>query len=364
MKKLSPKEKIKQNNLRLKRRNKWNDLRIKRRNKKLQNTDYSNSEKREYNPIVERYKYKCIDAPVVSSIEENTEEFSKFNEATYHYRLDEKEFRKKYKISQYDKIAIDLTNTEKISPAFALNLASQLSLVMKNSKTKFYGSFVKRWRRHIQLTLRDLGFFKLLRVKIPRNRRSRKTEFSIVEFEEFHHSRGLKLVDKGNATKQFLSKLKELTDKDEPGFVPEGIGEAMINVTDHAYDDEGYFWITAFFREDRKTIWIILCDKGQGIPTSMRNSKEWKERLPLISNMADDNLLEEACSAQSRTKEPYRGQGIQKMIEVIKNSNRAEDSLRIYSGKACAKYHNKELNVEKLNFEFDGTLIEWKYKIR
>lgn len=318
--------------------------------------------KEQYQPIVKRYGCACISAPEVCSIEKNPREFDEFFSVLKGWGdLSSTEFNKKYKIPLGVGAALDMTDVEEITPAFALCLVAGMSEIKRKRVSNFRTSFVHKWKKDINTILKDMGFFELLGIE-DEEYIGEKT-YSIIRYERVqatkHH-----YPDK---IQKLIKKLKVLTGKDYQNVIPDGLGEAMNNVVAHAYvkGKEGYFWYNAFYKEVERVVWIILYDLGQGIPKSMRDSRRWKSRLAQLTDDSDKHLLERACEyGATSTGKTERGIGMKTIMEVIDEIQSNEKSLRIFSGKAYMEYTGKKPKTKPLNFSFDGTLIEWKYKIQ
>lgn len=318
--------------------------------------------KEQYQPIVKRYGCACINAPKFCSVEKSSREFNEFFSALKDWgKLEPEKFNKKYKIPLGVGAALDMTDVEEITPAFALCLVAHMSEIKRKRVSNFGTSFVHKWRKDINTILKDMGFFELLGIKDEEY--VGEETYSIIRYEQVratkHHY--------PPKIQKLIERLKALTGKDYQKVIPDGLGEAMNNVVAHAYvkGKEGYFWYNAFYKATEKTVWIILYDLGRGIPSSMRSSDKWKSRLAGLSKESDKRLLEEACRyGITSTDETGRGRGMEIIMGIINGIQSSEKSLRIFSGKAYMEYTGKEPNAKPLDFSFDGTLIEWKYKIQ
>lgn len=330
-----------------------------------QNWNFKKIEK--YQSITKRYGYACISAPEICSIEDAPEEFHKFISVIKNWRnLDKKEFASKYNIPEGLTIALDLTDSVIMNPAFALCLTAQMSTLERknalNHNRKLGTSFVHKWNPEITTMLKDMGFFSLLKVT-TRQLQEKKT-YKILPYQRVPISTSSVQTD---SIKKLMSALKALTGIDYPARMPDGLGEAMINVSEHAYPQDtsnSYFWVNAVYLEKERTVWITLYDLGQGIPESMRKNQGWRELIPFISDKPDHVLLRHASAIDvSSTKHAGRGNGIPTVMAVIDKIISLKKQIRIISGQACLIYDGDEVKTNILPFKLDGTFIEWKYKI-
>lgn len=145
------------------------------------------------------------------------------------------------------------------------------------------------------------------------------------------------------------------------------IGEAVINVVNHAYKDSDkykkwylFLWITS------EKCNVVISDLGMTIPNSIptKISDNILQRIFNIQswgNLNDDVKIEIATQYQkTATKLPNRGKGFQDMKAVC---DQVDGSVMMIHSKGgfWAKSTKKEEKFKKQNYKsiVDGTIISW-----
>lgn len=152
-----------------------------------------------------------------------------------------------------------------------------------------------------------------------------------------------------------------------------GIGEAMLNVTHHAYKKKGSkkeidpikkdivesigerWWQCAWFDSESQSWTFIICDIGLGV------SQTYKRELSSIGNpLSEVDALKEAFSqGNSRFIGSGRGNGSEDMKRPIEVG--AKEELLIYSSGYKYVYNSNmaQAVVTPLGQYFHGTLVQW-----
>ncbi|MBE0456194.1 MAG: hypothetical protein ACTH5C_18305 [Pseudoalteromonas prydzensis] len=161
------------------------------------------------------------------------------------------------------------------------------------------------------------------------------------------------------------------------------IGEAMLNVHHHAYNDPlssiekprtnnskkllvgemGRRWWQCAWYDYLKDEWVfIICDFGVGIPHSLMESFNKQNPMILIENK--EAMLKALSVGGSRFNEGGRGNGSEDMKRAVGRFCKDTDNLLIYSGGVKYQYSQgmEEPSVENIATFFGGTLIEWTLK--
>lgn len=149
-----------------------------------------------------------------------------------------------------------------------------------------------------------------------------------------------------------------------------GIGEAMLNVSHHAYrdplcdsqihpkkirlvEDIGERWWQCAWFDDSSNKWVfIICDLGLGIPFTYTQTNG----LELL-----DAMREAFSLGKSRFQGQGRGNGSEDIKSAVGLLCKEKESLLVYSGgvKYCYNTTMKDPKLERLPRFFHGTLIEW-----
>lgn len=142
------------------------------------------------------------------------------------------------------------------------------------------------------------------------------------------------------------------------------ITEMMLNTWQHAYNktkDKLNKWYLFIQNIEEKTLFTFL-DIGQGIPKTVRT--KWTERL----FPSESSIVESALKGEFRTQtgEDYRGKGLPKIAECVKNHNL--EKLFIISNKAYCKveYKQNEMVITKneQHKAILGTIYYWEINIK
>jgi hypothetical protein len=154
----------------------------------------------------------------------------------------------------------------------------------------------------------------------------------------------------------------------------EGLSEAVTNVIQHAYQHVGNgesgqmrWWMFAESREEQ--LRVAICDLGMGIPRSLGEKPELKERWARlwagIRKRPHSSLIEIAVeSARSRTRLAHRGKGLPDMLKFAKEGE--VGGFAIYSVNGGFSY-NATSHAES-GGDYDqpirGTIIRWSLPLK
>ncbi|MBH0047293.1 hypothetical protein [Pseudoalteromonas sp. NZS11_1] len=161
------------------------------------------------------------------------------------------------------------------------------------------------------------------------------------------------------------------------------IGEAMLNVHHHAYNDPlssieepktnsskkllvremGRRWWQCAWYDYLKHEWVfIICDFGVGIPQSLMES--YNKLNPLIQIENKEAMIKAFTIGGSRFNRGGRGNGSEDMKRAVGRLCQETDNLLIYSGGVKYQYSRGMVmpQVNMLATFFGGTLIEWTLK--
>ena len=145
------------------------------------------------------------------------------------------------------------------------------------------------------------------------------------------------------------------------------IGEALLNVSHHAYDDPRFeltielfggkrWWQCAWFNPEEDRVVFIICDLGVGIFESFCPSDSGVSIEKQVSSVAKAMLV-----GESRFVDAGRGNGSEDIKRPIKLGCEDTEKLLILTGNAHYSYNSndKEPRCERLAEYIPGTLLQW-----
>lgn len=154
------------------------------------------------------------------------------------------------------------------------------------------------------------------------------------------------------------------------------ISEALANVTRWAYVDlDGYdcphvdsWWVCATADREHRTLTVVLYDQGITIPIThpRKPANSWlKDALPRLKRtdkfpfMFDGDFIRQAMKpGKSGSDQPWRGNGLPQMVDLIKSCQGGRLLILSRGGK-CRYEHGGRLERESFRNSVGGTLIEW-----
>ncbi len=266
------------------------------------------------------------------------------------------------------KFYVDFRSIREISPSAALVLVAELDRYEIITKNKLYTVDAKKWDPKVRVLLEDMGFFGLLRVKKPKNKKIvPQSNLKYVQFVT-----GEKAV--GESIQSMLKRLEEaFGDLPQKIHLYSAITEAVINVVQHAYTKDetnecAKWWLSGSYDTAEKVVTILVYDQGVGIPKTIRTenfSEKFKSALSNASHR-DAYLIELAhyLGKTTTSKKQHRGFGLGENIRhyIEKLGNDANGVYTIFSLKGKYVYQGKSeffRNKKPLN----GTLIQWEIRL-
>lgn len=152
------------------------------------------------------------------------------------------------------------------------------------------------------------------------------------------------------------------------------IGEAMLNVSQHAYPhDQPYrfWWVTAAILRDE--LHIALCDRGVGIPSTLPQKSMFKKLVAtFVPGIDDAEMIKQAMryTRSSRDDPSGGGLGSRDIQALVLQANKGQ--LTIVSGmghyrlegEGDPKGSNEHETATKIGHNVDGTLIQWRIPLQ
>ncbi|MDA8002308.1 MAG: ATP-binding protein [Alphaproteobacteria bacterium] len=151
-------------------------------------------------------------------------------------------------------------------------------------------------------------------------------------------------------------------------LVNKAIGEAMLNVKNHAYPERmsGRFWWTmaTIFEEN---LHVVLCDRGVGIPHTL-HGKSWFQKVSrkISSKTSDAEMIKSAMKYARSSRKKFSGVGLgsRDIQMLVRETGRGH--LTIISGKG--HYHldgaSKREKPVEIGYDVGGTLIHWRIPLQ
>lgn len=177
-------------------------------------------------------------------------------------------------------------------------------------------------------------------------------------------------TDLGEEYDEIEGVLKEKFGEDSETFdvINTAIGEAIINVVNHAYtkDDQYKKWYL-FLSITPDKCNVVISDLGQSIPTSIPTKitdSVLKRVFNFTSwgNLADAEKIEIATQYQrTSTQLAYRGKGFQDMKAVCDEIDGAVMAVHSKNGYWAKQTNNGSERFKKQNYKssINGTIISW-----
>ncbi|GKW34874.1 MULTISPECIES: hypothetical protein [Pectobacterium] len=177
-------------------------------------------------------------------------------------------------------------------------------------------------------------------------------------------------------TLDFLSKTANFT-KEQLYLLSMGIGEAMLNVSHHAYETVGRsdfteqlvrlggkrWWQCSWYDPEEGKAVFIICDLGIGIAKSYTSLKEGSHD----HGINETSLVREALSCgRSKYDGAGRGNGSEDIKRPVGQGCTENETLLVLSGNS--QYYYTSATTEPLCYHLKeyipGTLIEWSLVTR
>ncbi|QHQ15790.1 hypothetical protein GMW39_07820 [Pectobacterium parmentieri] len=176
------------------------------------------------------------------------------------------------------------------------------------------------------------------------------------------------------STLQMLDKIANLS-VEQLSLLSMGIGEAMLNVSHHAYESAGdvsfslhlnylggrRWWQCSWFNPEKDNAVFIICDLGLGIAKSYNSLRD--------DNRAEDEtatIKEALSSGKSKFIGLGRGNGSEDIKRPVGKGCTQNETLLVFSGNSQYYYtsETKDPVCYHLNEFIPGTLVQWSLVTR
>lgn len=161
------------------------------------------------------------------------------------------------------------------------------------------------------------------------------------------------------------------------------LSEAATNVAHHAYivsrfqnertpeEGENSWWM--FKSMDDNYMSVVICDRGIGIPKSLRIYAEKKDTLwsilrdKIFASKDAENIRLAIKDGKTRTQLAERGKGLVQIVDIVRKT--PGSNMTIYSNFGVYQLSvkdNGEVNVDLIDHQMsiNGTIIHWNLPIR
>lgn len=276
--------------------------------------------------------------------------------------------------SSYNLVSVNFDNLKSISTPAALVLTAEISSWNDSLRNDLTPS-IEKWNDDIYSQFHDLGFFDLFNNK-P----------SYKPCAEEHPCSDKRLVKYKKGECGVKGKPKELkhdlfkivgNDINKWTFLHTGLGEAITNVSHHAYPDDfetripkKQWFLTGSYHELTRTLKVAFYDQGAGIPKTLPASRIKEKIAEFLAKSSFSSLEKKRDEIQlkaaveidrTRTGKNDRGKGLQDLLEFIRQRKSGRLSILSNSGHyTYAINEGKEsTSASPLSRPILGTLIIW-----
>lgn len=287
--------------------------------------------------------------------------FNESCEQTIHY-FDQIKVEFIYGLSE--KVFLDLSKLENISPEAALVLLAELTRGAHYAvgRKRIVGNYPKGDRASEMLV--KIGFYKMFQIKTPQlskqDRDDKRIYFKAVFGNTSDGRLARPLIDMFN----YIGGLSTLISKRLYG----ALIECMDNVKAHAYPDSstpraeliGEWWMAGYVDPSSQQIAFTFFDQGVGIPTTIKQKRS--VRFKSYLTFTDQRIISKAVlSGLSRRKSGRHGNGLPSLRKIIDIA--PSGFLRVISNKGDFIYQ-KDLKTKssRIPFNLDGSLVIWTIK--
>ena len=262
------------------------------------------------------------------------------------------------------RLYIDFRPIRQVTPSGALVLAAELDRVNHlDKRLPLRAVDADKWDPNVRRLLKEMGFFKLLRVT------SSMVDQPTVSDDRYIGFRSGERVDG-----EIVDELRRLY-LDPHVAVPkkrllyDAITEAMANVRQHAYGDRrpytnapNHWWLSASFNAGRQEITVMIYDQGRGIPETLPQT--WAESIQGLTTDNHAQLIEAAHNlSRSSTRERHRGSGFARDIRhYIERLDKDFGTYNVISGRGEYIVESGDGNTTTRSFDkcLEGTFVQWR----
>ena len=284
----------------------------------------------------------------------------------------------------------DYSKIDRISTSAAVILASEYDRAGRIMGSVPPAIDIHKWSEGAFTTLFELGFFDLIgHTGKQRERYESITRGNTLTLRMRSGENGNQLEPVSDAVVELVGFINNGSEAIAEQLIPlnTAIGEAMINVRRHAYQEpfeprQAYvprWWFTASADRASRRITAVLYDQGATIPVTLPKHKNWFDWIVnalagearcepgterrLQNLLSDDEAIRYAMrEGTTQTDEPGRGKGLPQMLKLI-GSYGAGD-LMVMSRNGLFKFGSDAGTYQELlPYSIGGTLVEWEIEV-
>lgn len=275
---------------------------------------------------------------------------------------------KRFVLLEKRPIRLIFNGVQDIQPGSLLLLLAEIHRCrLVHGHSKLTGTYPEKGS-NLEKLLHSTGFFSLLNVKSSVEKEPKRYPVEHIEFiSDVKPPVGL---SKKFREAMFGKKIQVSMNMRKQIF--RAIGEAMINVGQHAYPTDSWqnhptkkrWWLSGHINKRNNLMTIMFCDLGVSIPRTLpkRYPMEYiRSALSLLPGIKpnDGEMIKAGMEiGRSQTNESNRGKGLNDMKRIIDEAGEGE--LHIFSRRGCYRYSpGRPDQIRSLEVAVDGTLIKW-----
>ena len=275
---------------------------------------------------------------------------------------------RKIVLRQKRSLRLVFNGVQKIQPASLLLLLAEIHRCrLIHGQSKLTGTYPDKGSK-LEKVFHSTGFFNLLGVKSRVKKEPKSFPVDYVEFISDIRppqdlSKRFKIALFGEEIQLDILIRKQLV---------RAIGEAVVNVGQHAYPKNSYhdhptkgrWWLSGHVNKKSAQLTIMFCDLGVGIPQTLPKRYPMeiiRSVLALLPGIKpnDGEMIKAGMEiGRSQTMQSHRGKGLNDLRRIIDVAGEGE--LHIYSRKGCYRYSPGKMDeTRNLDRTVGGTLIIW-----
>jgi hypothetical protein len=285
---------------------------------------------------------------------------SNYEETVSHFAVLREAVQKGKRVSN-----LNFSRIRQISTSAALVLASEVDRWNQRLSGKLHAN-LPSWDEGIKRLLCQMGYFELLNLEKPQI----PWPESNITFLPFKRGQ-VSEKDGGQLAKQLRIEIENMVgQKIKKHFLFEGLSEAITNVGQHAYRDDGDYckkqwWVSASFDAGNRKLCVTFYDQGHGIPYTLPRSKFFELMKDAFNKWHDSEKIKAAMEiGRTSSGLAERGKGLQNLIEFAKAHRNGSLSIYSLKGVFMQRFTDgdskpTELIIRDYENSIGGTLIEW-----
>ena len=290
--------------------------------------------------------------------------FSLYSDEEFEYSINFIEKIQKT-LERKEKILLDFNNTKNITAAAMLRLQAEVSTWQRYYNRRLVKTRSGTAISTVKTILKDSGF--LSEYDDPE---STPRKEKILTMRTGTNARGHLNSITNTMNECFYS--GELSEEEQSDLY-RSISEAMLNVSQHAYNTDSdlenkigkRWWIYA--QQFTNQLYIAFFDRGVGIPETLPRHGQWENirSLGKVIGLNDDAAMIQAAMkfGRSQARQAGRGLGLQDILKFATES--PEGVLWIFSRRGLYKYEKNKENPTLVDYpkSIGGTLIQWQVSL-